>query len=64
MKWVRFGSSDWLLYVDGKHVGDIQRFYREGPYYGTWEINGGGRTGPMSDLAECKRRVENKVRPG
>lgn len=51
------------LWVDGHAVGCVEQFHGGAPYYGTWEGPNGGRTGPMGDLDECKRRVEAAVRP-
>lgn len=41
--------------------GVIQQFLGTGSFYGTWENDGGGRTGPVSSLVRCKEMVEARV---
>ncbi|RUX08050.1 MAG: hypothetical protein E5V51_00240 [Mesorhizobium sp.] len=52
----------WRLFCDGvNHGATISQFQDDGPFYGTWEVGGGGRTGAMTTLEDCKRRVESEV---
>lgn len=55
-------GTRWRLFCEGvNHGASIVRFHDDAPFYGTWEVGGGGRTGPMTKLNACKRRVENEV---
>lgn len=54
-------SSIWRLAGDGAGLGVTIQQFGGGPFYGTWEAGGGGRTGPVTDLDDCKRRLEAMV---
>jgi len=56
-------AATWRLYVDGgfNYGAAIQQFYADGPFYGTWECGGGGRTGAVETFEACREHVENAV---
>lgn len=58
-------GSRWRLFVEGvKSTGCVTQFDSEGPFYGTWEGEAGGRTGPMSTLDAAKSKVMSQVTMG
>lgn len=53
----------WRLFVGGPNIaGTVCQFYPDAPFYGTWEVGDGGRTGAMATLENAKRAVEDRVR--
>lgn len=55
-------ARSWLMITKPPNYGAaITQFIGDGPFYGTWEVAGGGRTGPMDDLDACKLKVEQEV---
>lgn len=56
-------GKKWRLFGENiEKTGCVVQFHKDSPFYGTWEFAEGGRTGGISDLETCKRRIERELR--